>query len=126
MSSYRSNRNAWLARLAALSALGALLVASTNGCDDTGGKEGDRCNPLVLHDECNDGLHCTQATCSEAYCCPTGRSSSDPHCNNQAGCPDTDGGDEAGADSASPAEAGVDAHSDGANGASDALLTEGG
>ncbi len=69
--------------LAALS-LFAVVAASTGGCD--GGREGERCNPSLSHDECNDGLSCRQpATCVESYCCPNG-SSSNPYCNGSA-CP---------------------------------------
>jgi hypothetical protein len=113
-----------------MSAFGAaaVLVAFIGGCD-IGGKAGDRCNPLVLQDECNSGLHCTVATCSEAYCCPTNGSSTDPHCN-ATGCPDTDAGDDGGADAADASdgargdasdggsEAGADAAGDGASDAS--------
>jgi hypothetical protein len=75
----------------------AAAVVVMGGCD-LGGKEGDRCNPLVLRDECNAGLHCRLATCAAAYCCPTDRASSDPNCN-APGCPDNDGGVDAAADS---------------------------
>jgi hypothetical protein len=87
----------------ALCALVATLVALGNACD-TGGSEGEVCNPLVLQDECNAGLHCQQTTCSTAYCCPTNGSSSDPNCN-AGGCPDAgDAGDgsDAAADTSAP------------------------
>jgi hypothetical protein len=79
-----------------LSALGLVAVMAATGCDQ--GKEGDRCNPDLSHDECNSGLTCQQpATCAENYCCPTpASSSSNPYCNG-AGCPAAadDGGDDA-------------------------------
>jgi hypothetical protein len=93
MSSYDSSFRSLSLRLTFIP-IGLLLLALGNGCD-TGGKEGDVCNPLVLRDECNDGLHCRQATCSTAYCCPTARASTDPNCNAQ-GCPDMDAGDDGG------------------------------
>jgi hypothetical protein len=78
-------------------ALGFAAVGAMTACDQ--GKEGDRCNPDLSHDECNSGLTCQQpATCAENYCCPTpASSSSNPYCNG-AGCPpaDTDGGDDGG------------------------------
>lgn len=100
--------------LGAGTALLTLFVAVGSGCD-TGGDEGDRCNPLVERDECDEGLHCTAATCSESYCCPTDHSSTDPHCNGE-GCPDPDAGEEdvADANSDAPAEASSDA-SDGSD-----------
>jgi hypothetical protein len=67
------------------------------GACDLGGKEGDRCNPLVLRDECNAGLQCRVATCSAAYCCPKAGTSSDPNCN-APGCPDNDAGADASSD----------------------------
>lgn len=94
-----SNRRWIVARVCALGIVGLVLAAVYGTGCELGGKEGDRCNPLVLHDECNSSLHCTRATCSEAYCCPVDRSSSDPHCN-AAGCPDADAGDEGGTSAA--------------------------
>jgi hypothetical protein len=59
------------------------LVAAIAGCDV--GNEGERCNPLLTHDECSAGLACTQPVdCPEAYCCPTSGTSSNPYC--QPGC----------------------------------------
>ena len=53
------------------------------------GREGDRCNPDLSHDECNAGLSCQQpANCPENYCCPVDGESSNPFC--QPGC---NGGD---------------------------------
>jgi hypothetical protein len=61
----------------------ALLAALAPACDV--GNEGERCNPLLSHDECGAGLACTQPVdCPEAYCCPTSGSSSNPYC--QPGC----------------------------------------
>jgi hypothetical protein len=67
-------------------ALGFAATMAVTGCDQ--GKEGDRCNPDLSHDECNSGLTCQQpSTCAENYCCPTpASSSSNPYCNGQ-GCP---------------------------------------
>ena len=69
----------------ALAVIAALSLASV-GCD--GGHEGDRCNPSLSHDECNDGLSCqTPSTCVENYCCPSNASSStNPYCNGTL-CP---------------------------------------
>jgi hypothetical protein len=57
------------------------------GClppDAGGGGEGDRCNPLLSHNECGSGLSCTQPTdCPENYCCPADNPTS-PFC--QKGC----------------------------------------
>lgn len=88
---------AWKLSLAVFVPLAFLVV--TNGCD--GGREGERCNPDLSHDECDDGLTCQQpSTCVENYCCPTPASgSSNPYCNGK-GCPN--GGD------AGPADAGAD------------------
>lgn len=58
----------------------------------TGGKEGDRCNPLVHRDECDHGLSCRASTCSVFYCCPPSTLTTEPNCQNLAGCPDTDAG----------------------------------
>ncbi len=61
----------------------ASLVTLSAGCD--GGSEGDRCNPSLSHDDCNDGLVCTQPVdCPENYCCPSSGNSTNPNC--QAGC----------------------------------------
>jgi hypothetical protein len=79
--------------------VGVVVAIVVAGACALGGKEGDRCNPLVLQDECNAGLHCRYATCSEAYCCPTDRASTDPNCT-AAGCPDTDAGADSGTDAA--------------------------
>jgi hypothetical protein len=75
--------------------LGAL--AFGNGCD--GGREGDRCNPNLSHDDCDDGLVCVQpATCVESYCCPAkGGASSNAFCNGQA-CPAPDAAADGAAD----------------------------
>ena len=92
--------------------LGAALVLFGNGCD--GGREGDRCNPNLSHNDCNDGLSCVQpSTCVENYCCPTNGSSSDPYCNGSA-CPpadaaaDTGSSDDGAADSATGDTGAVD------------------
>jgi hypothetical protein len=78
------------------------------GCE-TGGNEGDVCNPLVQQDECDNGLSCQQITCAKAYCCPTGGSSNDPNCNGDH-CPSDDAGDEGG--EAGTDEGGTDAAAD--------------
>jgi hypothetical protein len=114
MRAFNSTRHSWSARLCALSTVAIIAIIAIvgvlgNGCAG-GTKEGERCNPLVLQDECNAGLHCKLATCSEAYCCPTDRSSTDPHCNAE-GCPEeTDAGHEGGSD-----EGAADGGSDGGN-----------
>jgi hypothetical protein len=69
MKSIRSNWQSLLTGLVALGGVGVAMVALVGGCE-TGGNEGDRCNPLVQQDECDNGLHCKAATCSESYCCP--------------------------------------------------------
>jgi hypothetical protein len=92
-----------------LSAVVSAIALLANGCDTSGG-EGDTCNPLVVQDECNSGLHCTQTTCTYAYCCPTSGTSSNPNCNF-GGCPDQDAqadadNDAQETDSASPQDSG--------------------
>jgi hypothetical protein len=116
MIALHSNLRTSLLRIGAATAVVAMLLALGGGCELLG-KEGDRCNALVQQDECNAGLHCKLATCSEAYCCPTDRSSSDPNCNT-VGCPaETDGGEEGGGDAA---ETGTDSGaSEGGNEAAD-------
>ena len=86
-------------RVYSLFAFGALAAAFVVFACELGGNEGDRCNPLVERDECQSGLHCKAASCTESYCCPINGPSSDPHCN-AAGCPDTDAAADAGADAA--------------------------
>lgn len=101
-------------RAGMLAALAFAIAAAAYGCDDVGGKEGDRCNALVLRDECDPGLACKAATCSESYCCPKDRTSSDPNCN-APGCPDEDagdGGDEAADASDAAPDTGADASAD--------------
>jgi len=63
-----------------------VIAAFIVGCD--GGREGERCNPNLSHDECSEGLSCQRpATCAENYCCPTPyASSANPFCNG-VGCP---------------------------------------
>jgi hypothetical protein len=75
---------------------GVLLVLSLGlvavggpACNE--GREGDRCNPLLSHDECGGGaLVCSgpgtayplPGGCVENYCCPkNAASSSNPECN---------------------------------------------
>jgi hypothetical protein len=67
----------------------ALLSCSVLGCAEGG--EGDRCNPLLSHDECGgQALVCSgpstpyplPGACVENYCCPKDPSkSSSPSCN---------------------------------------------
>jgi hypothetical protein len=93
-----------------LSAVVSANALLSNGCS-TSGTEGDTCNPLVLQDECNSGLHCTQTTCAYAYCCPVSGTSSNQNCNF-GGCPDQDAqadaddDDAQDIDSASPVDSG--------------------
>jgi hypothetical protein len=66
-----------------------VLTAFSGGCAE--GQEGDRCNPLLSHDECGgDTLVCSgpstnyplPGTCVENYCCPKDpKTSSNPECN---------------------------------------------
>ena len=60
------------------------VLAFGNGCD--GGREGERCNPNLSHNECDDGLTCVQpASCAENYCCPANAgTSTNPFCNGAA------------------------------------------
>lgn len=94
-----------LRHAALLLATSALVVATAGGCNQ--GTEGDRCNPLLDHNECNNGLVCSgpgtsyplPGYCVENYCCPTDPTkSSNPDCNGtdpmcspppDAGTPDT-------------------------------------
>jgi len=102
----RESRRTALATLFAVSAVLVALVAVVSGACTLGGNEGDVCNPLVLRDECNSGLHCKAASCTISYCCPVNGQSGDPNCS-APGCPDADGGDEGGADAdAGSADAG--------------------
>ncbi|MDP9149129.1 MAG: hypothetical protein M3O36_04190 [Myxococcota bacterium] len=110
------NRCRLLPKLGSALLLLAGLTVTETGCD--GGREGDRCNPVLTHNDCNDGLVCGQpATCAEAYCCPVNASSSsNPYCNGQA-CPQPDTGapspdtgapgDDGSAESATPVETGA-------------------
>ena len=98
-----------------LTALLLGLVAFGNGCD--GGREGDRCNPNLSHNDCDDGLACVQpATCVESYCCPSsGGASSNRFCNGQScPAPDAAGAEDSGPDAREGA--GPDAASDGGAG----------
>jgi hypothetical protein len=96
-SNTRTDRVSLLARAVALVALGSILVPLANGCD--GGREGERCNPALSHNDCDDGLTCQQpATCAENYCCPSDPTkSTSPYCNG-AGCPAVDAGAGGGVD----------------------------
>jgi hypothetical protein len=71
-----------------LGAVVSAIALVANGCS-VSGNEGDTCNPLVLQDECNAGLQCTQTTCTYAYCCPVSGTSSNTNCNF-GGCPEQD------------------------------------
>lgn len=84
-------------------------IASIANACNVSGREGDTCNPLVVQDECDPGLHCTQTSCAHAYCCPTNGTSSKPNCN-LGGCPDDDAS--AGDDASSEVDA-ADAAEDG-------------
>jgi len=85
-------RVALFARAPLLLAIASALVVLLNGCD--GGREGERCNPALSHNDCDDGLTCQQpSTCAENYCCPVDPSKSfNPYCNGAA-CPTVDAGD---------------------------------
>jgi hypothetical protein len=75
-------------------AVGAFLFGLL-ACD--GGREGDRCNPNLSHNDCDDGLVCVQpATCVESYCCPAnGGPSSNAFCHGES-CPAPDAGPDTG------------------------------
>ncbi len=103
MSTSSSRWPSLLGGLFTLTAAVAALAALAGACD-SGGAEDDRCNPLVQQDECDNGLHCTAATCSESYCCRVDGTSSEPHCHAD-GCPGPDAESDAGM-SAAGAEGG--------------------
>src|ERR1700733_3860470 len=90
-------RVSFAARSWAVIALLLALAPLANGCD--GGREGERCNPDLSHNDCDDGLTCQQpSTCAENYCCPADPTkSSNPYCNG-AGCPAPDAAADAGGD----------------------------
>jgi hypothetical protein len=92
-------------RAAVLSAFALGAFVLTNGCD--GGREGDRCNPNLSHNDCGSGLTCIQPSgCAENYCCPADPSkSSNPYCNG-AGCFGDGGGGGTTEDAGTSAEAG--------------------
>jgi hypothetical protein len=51
------------------------------------GRDGERCNPYLTHDECGPGLACTQPVdCPESYCCPASDPSSSTSAYCQRGC----------------------------------------
>jgi hypothetical protein len=67
-----SSNRIHLVRLGAVLVVGVgVITASAVGCN-TGG-QGERCNPLLSHNECGSGLVCNGSIsdCPEAYCCPT-------------------------------------------------------
>jgi len=68
-----------------LTAVAALLMLIP-ACD--GGREGDRCNPNLSHNDCDDGLTCiAPSTCVETYCCPSDPTkSTSAYCNGSL-CP---------------------------------------
>ena len=100
-SSRSRRRKSLVARVGVFFAVVAGLFTLGSGCD--GGREGERCNPLLSHDECGGGLSCQQpSTCAENYCCPSpSTSSNDPYCNG-TGCPAPDAG------AAGAVESGID------------------
>jgi hypothetical protein len=52
--------------------------------------EGERCNPMLFTDECEEGFACTYPQgCAVAFCCPTSGTSSNANCQT---CPTDDGG----------------------------------
>ncbi len=126
MKPFFSSRHSLLTRLCAVVTIAiiAMLLGLGTGCE-SGTKEGERCNPLVLQDECKAGLHCKPATCSEAYCCPTDRSSTDPNCNAK-GCPDETDAGEQGASDAAEADSGIEQGLDAATSDADADAGDGG
>ncbi len=83
----RISSNAVHITVAAVGLAGAIAVIGS-GCTAEewgGGGEGDRCNAALSHDECGDGLQCTQPQfCPETYCCPTSGVSGNTFC--QTGC----------------------------------------
>lgn len=61
-------------------------IALLPACD--GGREGDRCNASLSHNDCNDGLVCiTPSTCVETYCCPSDPTKSTSQYCNGSSCP---------------------------------------
>lgn len=97
-----TKRHSLGARLGAALFVATLLAAFSGGCAQGG--EGDRCNPLLSHDECGgDTLVCSgpstnyplPGTCVENYCCPKDPTkSSNPECNGtDTQCPAAEGAD---------------------------------
>jgi len=107
-STFIGNRISLAARAASFVALAGMIVALGNGCD--GGREGERCNPALSHNDCDNGLTCQQpSTCAENYCCPADpTTSTNPYCNGAA-CPAVDAGpvDAGGGDDAAPGDSGT-------------------
>ena len=65
----RAVRSRAVTYVAALLLAAAAVLAVGDGCD--GGREGERCNPSLSHNDCDNGLTCQQpGTCVESYCCP--------------------------------------------------------
>ena len=98
---------------AALLVSSMALALAAPGCNEGG--EGNRCNPLLSHDECGGSnlvcsgpgtSHPLPGSCVENYCCPPDpTTSSNPECNGtDPVCGVMDGGSEAG--EAASAEAG--------------------
>ena len=100
------------------------LATAANACD--GGREGERCNPLLSNNECGSGLTCQQpanaalgTVCPENYCCPgSATRSSSPYCNgtkvdpsgpgSYGGCPPGDAGADADMDADAEAASPID------------------
>jgi hypothetical protein len=96
-----SSRRSLLGRVGAVAVAMSALAVLAGGCDQ--GNEGDRCNPLLSHDECGgDTLVCSgpgtsyplPGNCVENYCCPKDPTkSSNPYCNGtDNSCPAPDAG----------------------------------
>ena len=101
--------------IAILALAGAALVSAASCIQ--GGNEGDRCNPLLSHNECDNGLTCQQPSgCAENYCCPADLThSTSSFCRSDpAACP-LEAGVDAGTGDATP-EASSDADASDAGG----------
>jgi hypothetical protein len=103
-SSMFAKTSSYVARLGlVVLALAATIAITEAGCTLSewgGGGEGDRCNPFLSHNDCNDPLVCTSFTlpgtmtaCGESYCCPASGTSSNANCNTvPPGCVVDSGG----------------------------------
>ncbi len=93
-------------RLALVAAALASFALIHPACGVSEGGEGDRCNPNLSHNECDDALTCIQpGACPENYCCPANPATSkNAFCRgDQSVCPSDSGTGNDGGDAASDA-----------------------